>query len=409
MSRRLTAGLLLCFCFSFLGCPQKETLPTHAWIRALTPGSVWGLTVDATLDGGYIMGGGYDSQYSMYALKLTATGNDDWGMVYSNRTDDNNNTELWRHEARGARQTSDGGYVVLGSGSSSASGTNSFVLLKTDSDGKPDWTKYYAPANPYDSGEPCVINDPAALQITDDGGYMIAGHSYVGKYHLASIVKTDADGEVEFCKIINDNEREYEQIIVAAQQTPDHGYILAGYADNGSEHGVMGLLIKLDSTGTLEWHGQYQYPPENRGAEALAMTQTADGGYVIGGELVNDITKASTYGCWMCKVNATGGVVWNKAFGHSATIHYPKTIKETPGGQILAGGADSKGKMAVAKFTSAGNLVWTYSIPETYPSVTANDMMLTDDGGCVMVGSGISSSTVVAKLKNVFTPPSDAD
>ncbi len=377
--------------------------PALGWSYIPSPNSIWGLTVDNTAGGGFIIGGGYHNSYDMYALNLNATGGKVWDKPYSNRTPDSNNTELWRHEARGARQTSDGGYILLGAGHfyKDLMPEVSYLLVKTDSTGKESWSKAYAPDNPYDTGNPCVENQPAALQVTDDGGYVAFGDSYVGHYSLASILKTKANGDVEFLKVINDNGKAYEEQITGGQQTLDHGYVLAGYSDNGAPHGPMALLIKLDEDGELQWSKTYQYVPDNHGAEAFAVTQTADGGYVFGGELINDITKASTYGFWMTKVDGNGDQIWANAYGHSESIHYSKAICETPQGDLIAAGALSSGEMAISKFTSDGDLLWNFS-DESLPSATANAITLTDDGGCVVVGSGISGGTVIMKVNDVY-------
>lgn len=404
MRHRFLGMVFITFvCLALMGCP-RPVVPSLAWSFLPSESSIWGLTVNNTSDGGCIIGGGHSNSYDMYALKLDALGAKTWDKAYSNLSVEGSHSELWRHEARGLQQTADGGYIMLGAGHNDGDGLpeRSYVLVKTDATGNVVWSKTYAPGNPYSSGDYCVNNVPAALQVTSDGGYMAVGSSYVGAYQLASILKTDAAGNVEFCKVINDNERAYDEDITGGQQTADGGYVLCGYSDNGSPHGCLALLIKLDQDGDLEVSNAYQYTPDNHGAEAYAITQTADGGYVLGGELINDITKASTYGCWMAKVDGVGDIEWIKAYGHAATIHYPNAIKETPEGDIVAAGAASAGPMMLAKFDPDGVLLWNYAVPDDLPNVTANGIALSDDGGCIMVGSGISGTTVIAKVSHVF-------
>jgi len=258
----------------------------------------------------------------------------------------------------------------------------------------------YAPDNPYDPGNFCVNNKPGALQVTSDGGYVAFGSSYVGGVDLASILKTDADGNVQFLKVINDNAKAFDQQIVAGQQTADGGYILGGYSEN-NPHGYAAVLIKLNSAGGLEWSNTYQDVADNYGAEAYTVIQTADGGYVMGGEMLNSITKVSTHGCWLSKVDANGDAVWFKAHGHGPTIHYPSAIQETPQGELVAVGGNAEGFMSLAKFAANGSLVWNFS-DKNLTNAYGNALTLTDDGGCVIVGSGVSGETVVAKINNVF-------
>jgi hypothetical protein len=401
MFRYLSLSITLVIVSLFL--PACTVTPILGWTYVPSEGSIWGLTVGDTDDEGFIIGGGYDSQYNMYALKLTGSGVYDWDKVYSNLSSGGSHSELWRHEARGLLQTDDGGYIMLGAGKIEGDGLDdkNYLLVKTDASGDIVWSKTYAPDNPYDTGNICCCNKPYALDITDDGGYLAVGSSYVGGYNLASILKTDADGNVDVCKVINDNAKAYDQDIIAGQQTSDGGYLLSGYSDNGSPHGYLALLIKLDADANLEFSKTYQYVPKNHGAAAYAVTQTEDEGYVIGGQLINDITKVLTHGFWMAKLDGDGDMVWEKSIEDGTTIGYPKTIVETPQGDLLTAGEKS-GTMALSKFTAGGVLLWNFILPDTLPAATGNDLTLTKDGGCVVVGSGINSSTVIAKINNVF-------
>ncbi len=405
MSRRMLAVLsMVVLCLVTAGCCEKPVLPLLGWAYTPEEDSIYGVTVSKTADGGYIVGGGHNSSYDMYALKLDGTGAKQWDRVYSNLSAGGSHGELWRHEARGLAQTADGGYMMLGAGKNDGDGMpdKSFLLVNLDATGGIYWSKTYAPQNPYSAGNMCVNNEPGVLVPTADGGWFVAGSSYVGQYDLASALKTDAQGNMEFIQVVNDNARAYSQEIVAGQQTADGGYVLCGYSDNGSPHGYLALLIKLDALGNLVFSKTFQYTQGGYGAEAYAVTQTADGGYVFGGVLVNDITKALIHGPWMAKLDGNGDLLWSSAYADDSTLRAPKAIKETPQGDILAAGSNNVGAMMVAKFTGAGVPLWDYAVPEDLPDATANDMVLTADGGCVMVGSGISSGMLVAKVNNVF-------
>lgn len=386
------------------GCPSNPQ-PSVAWSYLPSESAIWGLTIDNTADGGSIIGGGHDGGYDMYALKLNALGQQEWDQAYSNISTQGSHSELWRNEARGLKQTADGGYIMLGAGNNDGDNLPSpaFLLVKTDATGNVVWSKTYAPENPYDLGSLCVNNVHAALDVCSDGGYLAVGSSYVGGYNIASVLKTDAEGNQDFCKVINDNAKAYAETVTGGQQTADGGYVLCGYSDNGSPLGSLALLMKLDADGNLEFSKIYQDVPDDHGAEAYAVTQTADGGYVLGGELINSIGKASTYGCWLAKVDALGNTQWLKAYGHSLTIHYPNTIKETPQGDILAGGANNLGAMTLAKFSADGELVWNFPMPDDFENASVNDMALTADGGCLLVGSGgTGGPSLIAKILHVY-------
>lgn len=387
--------------------------PKLGWVYTSPTASVWGLTIDNTSDSGFIIAGGHNSNKDMYALKLDASGAMVWDHAYSNMSTGTTPAELWPKEARGIRQTADGGYIMLGAGHNEGDKLPemSFLLVKTDSTGGVVWSKAYCPDNPYKPGYFSSITIPFTLQVTRDGGYVASGSSFAvydtahkKGYYLASILKTDADGKVQFVKIINDNAHDYNQIILAGQQTQDDGYVLTGYSNAGSSAGSLALLIKLDSAGELQWSKTFQDTTESYGAQAYALTQTEDGGYVIGGELVGPIGKAvDTHGCWLGKFDANGDNVWFRYVGDAASIHYPNTFKETPEHDLLATGFLSDGKMGLTKFTSDGYLLWNYRFTDM-AGMAGNDLALVPDGSCVVVGSSTNTTTVVAQLTNVFQP-----
>ena len=367
--------------------------PSTGWTYIPSQNSIWGLKIEQTSDGGYVMGGGYTGGYDMYALKLTSAGTVEWDADYSEESPQGN--DLWRAEAHGLNPAGDGGYILLGSGG--------FVLIKLDSLGNYVWDKSFAPENPYEPGEPCFSTLSAELCVCSDGGFFAAGSSYVGGYLLASVLKTDAAGNLEFCRVINDNAKAYDQDIMAGQQTADGGFVISGYSDDGSPHGYLALLIKLDADGILEWSKTYQCEELGYGATSYAVTQTADGGYVLGGMLVNDITKALNHGPWLAKTDENGELVWMRAYGSSATVYDLRDIEETPQGDLVVCGNKS-GELILSKFAANGDLLWNFMRTEL-PSATGHDLELTPDGGCIVVGSGVTGGpTMVVKINNVYVP-----
>ena len=405
----VSAGTAVSFVVS-LGTPSLS--PALGWSYVPSVSTVWGLALDPTTDGGLIMAGGHNSRYDLYALKLTANGTEDWDDIYTHMSGDATPSNCWAYPARAIKQMQDGGYIMLGAGHKWINGQSdgldgiSFLLVKTDSSGNEVWSKAYAPDNPYSVGNKCIINYAYAMQVTSDGGFMAAGNSYVGAHHLATILKTDSAGNLEFIKVINDNNREYTQEIRSAQQTSDGGYILCGYTSDAPS-GDMALLIKLNSAGNLEWANNYQDVADGYGAAAYTVTQAADGTYLLGGDLLNSIitvtkgqenSKTLGHGGFLAKVDSDGDLIWLKKYDKRTY-----TLEETPQGDIVVGSAYNAGEMMLAKFDSNGDWLWNYVL-DTLPHANPNDIELTTDGGCMMVGSGISSGTVIAKINNVFQP-----
>ena len=109
------------------------------------------------------------------------------------------------------------------------------------------------------------------------------------------------------------------------------------------------------------------------------------------------------HGPFLAKTDEYGELVWMRAYGGSATVYDLRDIEETPQGDLLVCGNKS-GKLILSKFTANGDLLWNFVMTEL-PSVTGHDLELTPDGGCIMVGSGLTGGpTVVVKINNVYLP-----
>jgi hypothetical protein len=59
--------------------------------------------------------------------------------------------------------------------------------------------------------------------------------------------------------------------------------------------------------------------------------------------------------------------------------------------------------MMLSKFTAAGSLIWNFPMEE-FGGKMIQDLVLTDDGACVVVGSGgTGGPTAIVKIDNVFS------
>jgi hypothetical protein len=138
----------------------------------------WGMSVQQTADGGYIITGTTYSFGAVYAdvllTKADARGETLWTRTFGGAHDD---------RGCSVQQTRDGGYVIAGWTNSLGAGDNDLYLIKTDAAGDTLWTRTYGGA--YD-------DYGYSVQQTVDGGYIVAGYTGSDVY----LIKTDTDGHV---------------------------------------------------------------------------------------------------------------------------------------------------------------------------------------------------------------------
>jgi len=230
-------------------------------------GTHWdlGLSIKQTSDGGYIVVGSTHSytygSYDLAVYKLNSDGNKVWFKHYGGTGDDTGES---------IQQTSDGGYIVAGSTYSYTYGGYDFAIYKLDSNGNKIWFKHYGGSN-HDFGN--------SIQQTSDGGYIVTGNtgSYThGDYDFA-IYKLNSSGNKVWFKHYGGTATDFSKSI---QQTSDGGYIVAGYTDSFTNGGYDFAIYKLNSIGNKAWFKHYGGSQDDRGR---SIQQTSDGGYIFSG------------------------------------------------------------------------------------------------------------------------------
>ena len=334
-------------------------------------------SIQQTKDGGYIVAGwtesfrseydeDYDEEYKdVYILKLNAIGDVEWEKVLIGEYDD---------VAKSIQQTTDGGYIVAGWTNSFGSGGSDVHILNLNAKGDLEWHKTFG--GEYD-------DEANSIQQTTDGGYIVAGSTYSfgsgGKD--VYILKLNARGEVEWQKTFGGK---YDDGANSIQQTRDGGYIVAGWTDSFGSGEEDAYILKLNAKGGLEWQKTFG---GDKWDEAKSIQQTRDGGYIVAGW--TDSFGSVLKDVYILKLNAKGGLEWQKTFGGEYEVEANSIQQTTDGGYIVAGYAklylaSGEEGIYILKLNSKGLLEWKKTFGEEDDG--ANSIQQTTDGGYIVAG-----------------------
>lgn len=256
-----------------------------------------------------------------------------------------------------------------------------------------------------------------SLQLTVDGGYIIAGTSESDDGDVGG--NNDAEnylgGDFWITKLSNSGDLMWETNLGGAsdeagndiQQTADGGYIVVGttYSNDqdisGDASAADFWIVKLDGSGNLIWETNYG---GSSNEEATSVAQTLDGGYIVAGfSASSDGDVGGNNGgldYWILKLDNDGLLVWESHLGGAAFDIAKSVGQTTDGGYIVAGYSESiDGDVGgnygekdywVVKLDALGNLVWEKHLGGSLEDY-AYDIHQTTDQGYIVAGYSESS------------------
>ena len=210
----------------------------------------------------------------------------------------------------------------------------------------------------------CGCTDPEAINFNELATFDDGSCQYdVGELNVQWVKTYEDIGDESWC----------------VRQVSDGGFIIAGASN------YMGLLIKTDSGGDVEWHQTY----ENSTA-LYSARETSDGGFFAVGFYECD-TSASCYpDIYLLKTDQTGNTEWVRLDGSSNNNNdWARDFIQTDDGDFVVTGTwndnGNNSKAMLRKYSSTGELIWD----EIYSSSAANEinsMIVTSDGNYILGG-----------------------
>lgn len=363
------------YCICIILLITHQIFSQTQWIQLAGDGAV-GRGVAQTADGGYIMVGTMNdpaNEDDIILVKLSADGTIEWSQTFGGPS---------METGEQVCQTTDGGYIILGSTESYGAGDTDFWLIKTDANGDEIWNKTLGRESrdvPYD------------LFPTNEGGYIMTGTTDENETDVY-LIKTDANGNKEWDAIYGGAQNDVGYSI---RQTTDGGYIIGGKTRSYGAGNDDAWLIKTNANGNEMWNQTFGYDYRDAGS---AVRQTTDGGYIFAGSSWTSWGMGHFDG-WLIKTDANGSMQWEKSYGGSGIDAVYSVEQASDGGFILTGRNEShsppESETWLIKTDATGNESWIqhYGLP---PSV-AWDVKQTTDGGYVMTGEAMGSKWCVIK------------
>lgn len=380
-----------------------------------------------TPDGGFLLGGTTQSD-SGYDVSHAARGGMDYWVVKT----DSLGEKMWdvrfgssdEEEMYSAAMTLDGGYILggytridsaNGDVSEHTKGSLDYWIVKIDSVGNKLWDRRYGGSD-YDQ--------MTSVVAASDGGYLLGGWTFSDSSGDISeptrggedfwIIKVDGSGNKLWDKRYGGNLIDQ---IWYMQQTSDGGFAIGGRTTSDISGEVTDFprgetdywLVKTDNNGNVEWDKRFG---GNLRDHFLALKQTSDGGFVLGGYTRSDSSFDITENprdtafvninnrgdIWIVKTDSAGTTEWDKRFGsvwrENAFGHIIQTMD---GGYLWAaasysgiGGDKSEANFGfeqswMVRMDSAGNKVWDKTIFVSGEDEYGYPLELSD--GCIVMAN----------------------
>ena len=222
-----------------------------------------------------------------------------------------------------------------------------------------------------------------SIQQTSDGGYIVAGstESFGAGGIDFWVLKLTSTGEIEWQRTYGGI---YWDETYSIQQTSDGGYIVAGFTLSFGAGDDDSWILKLNSAGAIEWQHTYGGSKDDK---FRSIQQTSDGGYIVAGDTASFGAVNNNF--WILKVDSSGDIEWQRAYGGNSG-DYAYSIQQTSdGGYIVAGYTLSFGVESsdfwILKLGSSGDIEWQHTYGGDFVD-HAYSIQQTSDGGYIVAG-----------------------
>lgn len=228
-----------------------------------------------------------------------------------------------------------------------------------------------------------------SVRQTSDGGYIVAGdtYSYGSGDRDMYLVKADPSGATVWDEAYGGADLDAGMSVL---ETDGGGYLIAGSTRSYGAGESDIYIVKVNSSGGVEWDLAYGGDSNDN---ATHIAETLDGDYMVTG---NAHSSATLNDVFLLKISDEGAVEWYETYGGDNSDYGRAVEPASDGGYIVTGGTHSSGAggrdVYLFKVNSAGEVEWE----KAYGGVSDDyglSVRETGDGGYIVGGQTASSGS----------------
>jgi hypothetical protein len=279
--------------------------------------------------------------------------------------------------AYAAEQTSDGGYVCLGSTGSQGNGGQDIYVIKTDKGGNKEWEKTVGSSS-NDEGK--------ALQVLADGSYLCLGDiTREDGFTDLYLFRLSNTGEIIWSKTFGYTGRSEKAFDLKVTAAGD--FLMIGQSHRSTGSSDM-YLVRTDAEGNIRWEKNYGLTglPD----DISSVKEAPDGSLVWCGSEYRQRNGMSTSDMRVILASAEGDILWDKNFGKEQTENGSDILLTEQGYLALGNTYNSQyaeSDIYLISLLHNGMIRWEQTIQRSKSSEEAKSISATSDGGYIITGS----------------------
>ena len=383
MQRGTYFGIILLSALALIAAAGAQTGdPAVIWNRTYggldTPDAAYAIVMDPGGAGFFLAGETASSgagKTDARVIRLTPEGTEEWNRTYGGEETDT---------ARSIVRTDDGNLLFAGNLTLVTNGTRLDTdawIVKIDASGSEVWNRTY--------GGPDVNASANAVTGTDDGGYLFVGSivPWGGNESAAWAVRLNESGMEVWNRTFGGAGNETAN---AVTRLPDGDFVLAGSTESSGAGMADVWVVRLNESGDEVWNRTFGSPDDDAGR---AVINTSDGNLLVAGIFTERPDNATVdTDALLIKLTPDGDILWNWIYGDFGVDESAMAVIETAdGGYLFAGetgfpGVNDTDAWLVATDTE-GAVAWSRTFGGENPGDRAASLLEIAPGEHAFVGT----------------------